>query len=140
MPAAAVRTYMPTLMCRISAPKLQYEPRSFITLIDFLLLDEDDNYFVTEEQIVELMTTRYDYDISDPVVLAMVHGAQWRNGGEVSLQLTRESETGHHIDYMEFVRRWGAAIRKQRSQHRHKCTRFDPSTLTNIQRSCKGSA
>lgn len=44
---------------RAAADETGFEPRKLATLIDFLLMDEEFLGFVTEDQIIELMTARY---------------------------------------------------------------------------------
>jgi len=44
---------------RAAADRSGFEPRKLATLIDFLLMDEEYLGFVTEDQIIELMTARY---------------------------------------------------------------------------------
>ena len=44
---------------RAAADKTGFEPRKLTTLVDFLLMDEENLGFVTQDQIVELMTARY---------------------------------------------------------------------------------
>ena len=44
---------------RAKADRTGFEPRKLATLVDFLLMDEENLGFVTEDQISELMTARY---------------------------------------------------------------------------------
>jgi len=77
------------------------------------------------------------YEATDPVVLAMVNGPQWRNGGIVTLeeQTDDHSVANQRINYTEFVKRFGAAIRKQRQQT-HAAQIITPEKLKNLQRAC----
>ena len=44
---------------RAAADRSGFEPRKLATLVDFLLMDEENLGYVTEDQISELMTARY---------------------------------------------------------------------------------
>jgi len=48
---------------RAAADRSGFEPRKLVTLIDFMLLDEDLEGFVTEDKILELMTLRYGFSV-----------------------------------------------------------------------------
>jgi hypothetical protein len=44
---------------RAAVDRTGFEPRKLTTLVDFLLMDEENLGFVTQDQITELMTARY---------------------------------------------------------------------------------
>ena len=48
---------------RAAADRSGFEPRKLVTLIDFMLLDEDLEGFVTEDKILELMTLRSGFSV-----------------------------------------------------------------------------
>ena len=107
-----------------------YEPRKFITLVDFLLMDEDHNFYLTESKIIDLMTLRYGFLESDPEVQAMLTPIPGRAGGTMrpSHEVIKErtAARARHISFTEFTRRFGAAIRVMRSKHRQGAFMYKP--------------
>ena len=56
---------------RAAADRSGFEPRKLATLVDFLLMDEENLGYVTEDQISELMTARYGTWLRRPLCLCL---------------------------------------------------------------------
>jgi hypothetical protein len=93
---------------RTAADRTGYEPRKLMTLVDFVLMDTEEEGFINENKIVDFMLLRYDLRHDDPVVQAMLD--QRHRAGDAA----KMDPNAHHIHYPEYVRRVAAAVRTQR--------------------------
>ena len=96
---------------RTSEDRTGYEPSKLISLVDFLLMDTEEDGFTTETKIVDFMLLRYGLHDRHPAVLAML-------GRHFRLQANPDAAdidpAAYRIYYPEYVCRYAAALRTLR--------------------------